>query len=451
MTFTWTSVVNAPVTEVFDWHAQPGAIARLMPPWQPVRIVEEASTLYDGRAVLSLPGGLRWIAEHDTAGYERPNQFVDRLATPFASTVLRWQHRHEFTSLGSDRTRVTDTVETHVPGIALREMFTYRHNQLADDLAARQRALHWPHEALTIAITGASGLIGSAVAALLTTTGHRVIRLVRGGPGSADERRWDPDDPDAGLLDGVDVVIHLAGASIAGRFTDDHKAAIRGTRIAPTRRLAACAGAAKDGPTAFICASAIGYYGADRGDEELTEGSERGEGFLADVVSDWELASEPAADAGLRCVRIRTGIVQSPRGGTLRLLYPLFAAGLGGRVGSGAQWQSWIGIDDLADIYLRSAFDPSMSGPINAVAPGPVRNTEYTEILARVLHRPALLPVPALGPRLLLGREGSEELALADQRVRPGVLERAGHHFRHPDLPAALRHVLGRERARPAP
>jgi uncharacterized protein len=200
-----------------------------------------------------------------------------------------------------------------------------------------------------------------------------------------------------------------------------------------------------------VTASAIGFYGPDRGDEILTETSERGGGFLADVVADWESATTAAAEAGVRTVRVRTGVVQTPRGGTLRLLYPLFEVGLGGRLGSGRQWLSWIGIDDLTDIYLRAVTDPDLSGPVNAVAPEPARNEHYTRTLAAVLHRPALLPVPAVAPRLLLGDEGDRELAEASQRVMPARLTAVGHRFRQPRLAEALRHVLGREAAAPPP
>jgi uncharacterized protein len=176
----------------------------------------------------------------------------------------------------------------------------------------------------------------------------------------------------------------------------------------------------------------------------MSEKSEPGEGFLADVVEGWESATEPARAAGGRVVQVRTGIVQSPRGGALRLQRPLFEIGAGGRIGDGRQWISWIGIDDLLDVYLRALVDPSLSGPLNAVAPEPVRNSEYAATLARVLRRPAILPVPALGPRILLGDEGAREIAQASQRVVPEKLVASGHRFRHPDLESALRHVLGR-------
>jgi uncharacterized protein (TIGR01777 family) len=278
----------------------------------------------------------------------------------------------------------------------------------------------------------------------LSTGGHRVIRLVRRAAANPGERQWNPDDPNPDLLAGVDAVIHLAGASIAGRFTAEHRRAIRDSRIAPTRRLAELAARSSAGPTTLVCASAVGYYGYDRGDEILTEDSQRGDGFLADVVADWEDALAPAEQSGKRVVRIRTGIVQSPRGGTLHLMRPLFAAGLGGRLGDGRQWLPWIGIDDLIDVYHRALWDTGLSGPVNAVAPNPVRNSEYTKTLGRVLRRPTILPVPALGPRLLLGGQGARELACASQRVLPRRLQDADHRFRAPELEQALRHLLGR-------
>jgi uncharacterized protein (TIGR01777 family) len=436
MGIRFSSVVDAPIQDVFAWHSRLGAFQRLAPPWQPVGIASEASSLRDGCAVLALPGGLRWwYAQHQADGYDPPYQFVDELTTPVLSSALKWRHTHQFASEEADRTRVTDTVDSRVPEAALRAMFTYRHRQLADDLAAHRR---YHAEPMTVAITGASGLIGSALSAFLTTGGHQVIHLVRRPARNRDERQWRPDDPDPDLLAGVDAVVHLAGASIAGRFSESHKRELRASRVGPTRRLAALAGS-----RVFVSASAIGYYGSDRGDEVLTEDSPRGDGFLANLVADWE-AETAYADG--RVVNIRTGIVQTPRGGALQLQYPLFAVGLGGRLSSGAQWLSWIGIDDLTDIYLRALTDPRLSGPVNAVAPEAVRNNDYTRTLAGVLRRPALLPVPALGPRLLFGQDGVREFVLANQHVQPHKLLQTGHTFRHPQLELALRHLLGRKR-----
>jgi uncharacterized protein len=453
MGLTYSSVVEADLAEVFCWHTRPGAIVRLTPPWLPVRVLREATSLRDGRAVLGLPGGLRWVAAHQPDAYDPPNMFADTLESFPVSMVLPWRHSHEFSQAGG-ATLVTDVVDTPLPARALRSTLVYRHRQLAADLAALARARAICPDTLTIAVTGSGGLIGTALTALLTTSGHRVIRLVRRLPRHAGERYWRPEDPGPGLLDGVDAVIHLAGATIGGRFTQDRKREIRDSRILPTRRLAELAAAPNAGAPglrALVTASAIGIYGPDRGDEILTEASPRGAGFLADVVADWEAATTPAAAAGIRTVQVRTGLVQSPRGGMLRLLSPLFEAGLGGRLGSGKQWLSWIGLDDLLDVYLRAVLDPGLSGPVNAVAPEPARNADYTRTLAGVLRRPAVLPVPGLGPRLLLGDEGARELAQASQYVQPERLIAAGHEFRRPDLDGELRHLFGREETAGSP
>ncbi|MFD1046337.1 TIGR01777 family oxidoreductase [Kibdelosporangium lantanae] len=431
MSLSYSSVVDAPVDDVFAWHTRPGAFHRLAPPWQPAHIVEETTSLRDGAAVLGFPAGVRWTAQHQAEGYDPPYQFVDLLTTPVLSETLRWRHTHQFMPVDRDHTRVTDTVDSRVPAFALRSMFRYRHQQLADDLAAQQR---YYVEPMTVAVTGSSGLVGTALTSFLTTGGHRVIKLVRRRSQAPDEREWNPADPASDLLSGVDGLVHLAGASIAGRFTEAHKEKLWSSRVEPTRRLFSLRG-----PRVFVSASAIGYYGPDRGDEVLTESSEQGSGFLASLVAAWEEATH-VADA--RVVQVRTGIVQTPRGGLLQLQYPLFFAGLGGPLGDGSQWLSWIGLDDLTDIYVRALVDARLNGPVNAVAPDPVRNADYAKVLAKVLRRPALLRVPPAGPRLLLGEEGASEFALAGQRVQANTL--ADHHFRYPRLKQALQHVLGR-------
>ena len=451
MGIEYASTVDHPLDEVFAWHTRPGAMTRLVPPWQPMTVVSETTSLADGHAVLGLPGGLRWVAQHDPTSYDPPHRFVDQLSSDGVRSwppriIGTWRHTHEFRAVGSEATLVHDRVEAPIPGAALRSTFVYRHRQLADDLAVHREAAATGTGPLVVAMTGASGLVGTALAALLSTGGHRVIRLVRHAATGPDERQWQPESPASDLLDGTDAVVHLAGTSIAGRFTAAHRAAIRDSRIAPTRRLAEVAARGSAGPRTFVSASAIGFYGYDRGDEVLSENGARGDGFLADVVSDWEDATGPAADAGLRVVPVRTGIVQAARGGTLKLMRPLFAAGLGGRLGSGRQWLSWIGIDDLIDVYYRALYDERLTGPVNAVAPNPVRNDDYTAALAATLHRPAIVPVPSFGPKLLLGSQGARELAEANQRVAPARLEAVGHRFRHPLVADALAHQLGRDR-----
>jgi uncharacterized protein (TIGR01777 family) len=453
----YSALIDASPGAVWNWLSRPGAIHRLVPPWQPMSVLQEAVSLRDGTAKLRV-AGMPWTSQHRADGYVEGRRFVDELNSFPLRMLTPWRHEH---LVDPDRmpgdavtagTRITDRVLTPVPVSALRPTFVYRHRQIADDLAAHAE---YATEQLTIAVTGSSGLIGTQLTALLGTGGHRVIRLVRhpvdgarpdsGNPRRPEERRWDPDSPAADLLDGVDAVVHLAGKTIAGRFTDAHKMAVRESRIGPTRRLVEVA--ANAGVRVFVTASAIGIYGADRGDEPLDERAAPGEDFLAGLVTDWEADSEAAAGAGpaaTRVVKVRTGIVLTPRGGFLKQLRPLFAVGLGGRLGSGAQWLSWIGIDDLLDVYLRALTDGSLSGPVNGVAPNPVRNREFTEIFGRVLHRPTLLPVPSFGPKILLGTEGAAEIAQASQRVVPRVLTEAGHRFRHPDLEATLRHVMGK-------
>lgn len=444
MGIEFTSTLDAPIDEVFGWFAKPGALRRLLPPWQPMRAIHEADSIADGRAVLGLPGGLRWQAQHVAADFSPPHRFVDERVVDGPGSVPTalagpWRHEHEFRETTDGRTEVIDRVHTAVPEALLRSTFEFRHRQLADDLAAHHAARIGGLEPSVIAVSGASGLVGSALCALLSTGGHRVIRLVRRRAVGNDERAWDPGSPAANLLDGVDAVVHLAGAPIAGRFTDAHRAVIRDSRVEPTGRLAESA--ASTGVHTFVSASAIGFYGYDRPGETLSEPSTRGGGFLAEVVDDWEQAARPP---GVRTVQVRTGIVQSPLGGTLRLQRPIYTAGLGGRLGSGRQWLSWIDLDDLLDVYLRALFDGRLVGPVNAVAPEPVTATEYAKTLGRVLHRPAMLPVPEFGPALLLGRQGARELAAADQRVTCHRLDDVGHVFRRPSLEASLRHQLGR-------
>jgi hypothetical protein len=440
----YTSIVDAPVAEVFAWHERPGALQRLLPPWQPIKVAQESRSLEDGRAVLRLPGGVRWVAQH--SGDDPPYRFVDELV----SLPLRWRHTHSFEAMDGPVTRMTDNVETPVPASFLLQTFRYRHHQLADDLAAHRSTARRGGRLLTVAVTGSSGLVGSALCAYLSTGGHRVIRLVRRAPRDPLERTWEPGRPDPRALEDVDAVVHLAGASIAGRFTEAHKRLVRDSRVGPTSELARVMAAMSDGPRVLLCASAIGYYGNDRGDEELTEDSARGSGFLAELVEAWEGAAQPALAAGVRVVHVRTGIVQSARGASLKLLRPLFSAGVGGPLAPGSQWVSWIGLDDLLDVFGRALADDELVGPLNAVAPVPVVNRDYASTLAHVMRRPALLTVPALGPRLLLGAEGAREMVQASQRVKPARLQASGHAFRHPALEACLRHQLGHIDAAPA-
>ena len=244
MGLEYSSIVDGSRAEVFAWHERPGALPRLAPPWQPLKVVQEATSLVDGQAVLQLPGGLRWVAQHSDD--EPPRRFVDELV----SLPLPWRHIHTFEEVGTTRTRVVDRVETPVPARFLLQTFRYRHRQLADDLASHRR-LAGP--ALTVGVTGSSGLIGSALCAFLSTGGHRVVRLVRRPPRDPSERSWDTERPDPGSLEGLDAIVHLAGASIAGRFTAAHKRQVRDSRVGPTAALAAAMAGLSDGPRLLVC------------------------------------------------------------------------------------------------------------------------------------------------------------------------------------------------------
>lgn len=440
------------VTDAFAWHERPGAFQRLTPPWERVTVEEAPASLEVGAtAVLRTslgPVTLRWVAEHVT--YDPPHQFVDvQRRGPFAE----WVHRHRFEERPGG-SRLTDDVTYRLPGGVVGEMlagpvvrrrlermFAYRHRQLAADLA---RVADKERSHMKVAVTGSTGLIGEALVAALSTAGHEVVRMRR-GPAGPGELTWTPGARlDPASLDGVHAVVHLAGAPIgAGRWTAARKRAIRDSRVEGTRTIAEAIARADDPPKVLVSGSAIDFYG-DRGDEVLDESSSKGEGFLPDVVAAWEAAADPAREAGVRVVHPRTSIVLSPAGGALRRLLPLFKLGLGGRLGDGSQWWPWISIDDEVAALQHLLVADHLEGPVNLTAPSPATNAEFTGTLAQVLGRPALLPVPRFGPRLLLG-EMADQLLFTSRRVRPAKLDGdAGFAFAHPDLEGALRHLLGR-------
>ncbi|MFM1751842.1 MAG: hypothetical protein RL119_804 [Actinomycetota bacterium] len=297
----------------------------------------------------------------------------------------------------------------------------------------------------TIAITGASGLIGTALSAHLSARGDRVLAFTRSGASGPNTISWNPVTGaiDAEKLVGVDAVVHLAGAGIGDkRWTDSYKREILDSRTKSTALLAETMAGLENGPRVLLSGSAIGYYG-ESVTAEFTEDSPAGSGFLAEVCVLWEAASEAASKAGIRVAHLRTGIVLSPKGGALKKLLPLFKIGAGGRMGSGRQWQSWISIDDevAAIDHLLTA---NVTGAVNLTAPQPVTQAEFTKTLARVLKRPSLLPVPSFGPKLLLGGELADALLFTGQKVMPNVLKASGYSFIHNDLETALRSLLNR-------
>lgn len=298
---------------------------------------------------------------------------------------------------------------------------------------------------MRILVTGSTGLVGSALVLFLSASGHAVIRLVRSEvpPGGA-AARW---DPEAGMLDpaaleGLDAVVHLAGEDIAGgSWTAAKKARIRGSRVEGTALLARTLASLDRPPAALACASAIGYYG-DRGDETLTEESSPGSGFLASVCRDWEAAATPAVEAGIRVLHLRFGVVLSAAGGALAKMLGPFRMGMGGPIGSGRQYVSWIAMDDVLEAINHLLSNPTLHGPVNVASPKPVTQLEFARTLGRVLGRPTVLAVPAFGMRLMFG-EMATEVLLASQRLEPARLLSSGYEFRYPDLEPALRHLVG--------
>ncbi len=435
---------------LFDWHARPGAFERLVPPWDDIEVVHSDHSIKDGaRLIMRIqkgPAHVTWEAlHHDFIDGER---FTDtQVRGPFA----RWVHTHRVETEG-DHSVLIDDVDYALPlepisevaagqtKAVLDRMFDFRHRRTFDDLT--RHALYKDNEPMKIAITGASGLIGKALTAFLTTGGHDVHPLVRRSakPGQI---LWDIRDQtiDAAALEGMDAVIHLAGEPITGRWTDEKKARIRESRVAGTTLLATTLAGLKNPPKVFVSTSAVGFYG-DRGAGELDETSGVGTGFLANVCKAWEDAAQPAADAGIRVVHPRIGIVLSPKGGALKELLLPFKLGAGGVVGSGDQYMSWISLDDIVGAFLHVIQNDELSGPVNFTGPKPVPNRAFAKTLGHVLHRPSFIPLPAAAVKLAMGEMG-ETLLLEGANVVPKKLQISGFKFLHPSLEIALRAELG--------
>lgn len=493
-TYTHDAVIDHPRSTVTGWYGSPGAIRRLTPEFSGIVLQEPTDGLDRGSvtkllmglpwAETFLPGslhaGVRWTAVHTehTPG-ETFTDVMDR------GPLRSWTHHHVFSDApgsvrdgngaGSDgagsagdgaasATRVHDEVDYELParldmriGFSTREMrrqldrvFEYRTRQTRADLGFHAALRGTRPEPMTVVIAGASGLVGTQLSALLRSGGHRVITLQRReGPSERlgeDLISWDPSHGilDPGLLAGVDAVVNLSGAGIAGRFTDAHRKAVLHSRLDATRTLVtAMAQAAGDGgPMTLVSASASGYYGHDAG--PVTESSPSGADFLAEVCRRWEAEARRAEDSGIRVALVRTGLVLSAAGGLLGAQLPLYLSGAGGPMGGGDMWQPWISLHDLVQIYAVALADPEISGPLNAAAPHPVTQREFARTLGRVLRRPAIVPTPAAAPAAVLGRQGARELALADVAMDPAALREAGYRFRFEDLEDALRLTLGR-------
>lgn len=297
---------------------------------------------------------------------------------------------------------------------------------------------------MKILVTGSSGLVGTALIPALEAAGHEVYRLVRSAPNkAAKEINWNPSKGtiDAASLEGMEAVIHLAGENIAeGRWTDEKKRRIRESRVKGTRLLSETLAGLQQKPHTLLSASATGFYG-DRGDEILTEQSASGNDFLAEVCREWELATQPAAQSGMRVVNLRFGVILTAKGGALKKMLTPFKLGVGGKIGSGKQYMSWIGIDDAVGVILFALETESLRGPVNVVSPQPVTNLEFTKTLGRVLSRPTIFSVPTFAARLAFG-EVADALLLASTRVEPLRLKETGYQFKYPELELVMHHII---------
>jgi uncharacterized protein (TIGR01777 family) len=444
------TAMGAPPEALWAWHAAPGAFERLAPPWERATVVGRTHDgLVEGSEVTLRvrkgPLALSWVARHRDvipgAG------FVDeQVRGPFA----RWHHAHEFLPHPSGG-ELVDTITLAAPfgwlgQIAhpylrrtVARMLRYRHAITRHDL---EQQMQTPLPPMRIAITGATGMVGRALVPMLTAEGHTVVpvsrRPITGGI------QWDPTRSlDPVKWEGLDAVIHLAGENIAdGRWTAERKRLLRDSRVGPTRRLAEALASLARPPRVLLSASAVGIYG-DTGDQVATEATPAADDFLGELGAAWEAAAVPARDAGIRVVHPRFGIILSSDGGALAKMLPTARLGVGGPLGGGSQWMSWVALDDVVGAVYHLLADAALQGPVNVVAPTPVRNAEFAETLGAVVHRPAVLPVPAFALRALFG-EMADATLLASSRVAPTVLEASGYRFRFPELAGALRHLLGR-------
>lgn len=445
--------------EVFGFFADARNLEAITPPTLNFQILTpEPIGMRAGRLIdyqLRVRGvPVRWQSE--ISAWEPPFRFVDEQRQ---GPYRRWVHEHRFEPC-EEGTRIIDRVRYEVPGgerihrwfvgPELRRIFEYRAKRLEAFFAPRGEG----RRRLRIAISGASGLVGSELAARLSAQGHDVHRLVRKTrDGGNTAIAWDPKAGwiEVEKMEDLDAVIHLAGENIAeGRWTAAKMRRIHESRVAGTQLLAKTIAGLDRPPRTFICASAIGFYG-DRDEEPLTEISALGEGFLPDVCRDWEAAAAPAREAGIRVVHLRLGVVLSLAGGALRKMLPPFKLGLGGRLGNGRQWMSWISLDDAVRAIEHALDHEELRGAVNLTAPRPVTNEEFTKALGRALRRPTIAPAPAPAVRLLLGRM-ADDLLLASAMVLPEALRTSGFDWRHTTIEAALEEMInGRKPGPPRP
>ena len=453
--FVHEAEIPFPVGEVFAWHMRPRALERLLPPWDDVRVVAREGSIDGGGEVTirARRGPVKADLTVRHTAFEPDRRFRDeQVRGPLGS----WTHDHEFEARGSGGTLLRDSIEWQPPlGPAanvftrraieseLERFFAFRGRRIANDM--KRHASH-RGPPLRVAVTGASGFLGSALHDFLSTGGHEVLPIVRRKPRrELGEIYWDPMERriEGPRLEGVDAIVHLAGENISGgRWTPARKEAIWKSRIEGTRLIAAAIQRLRRPPRVLVAASAIGYYG-DRGAERVTEAAASGRGFLADLCREWESAARAAEKSGVRVVRLRTGLVLSPGGGALGTMLLPFKMGVGGRLGSGRQYVSWIDHDDMVALIHHAVTTPSLRGAVNATAPNPVSNATFTTALGRVLGRPTLLPVPSLAVKGMFGEMGTA-LLLEGARVMPEAARRSGFRFDFEGIEESLAHQLGK-------
>ncbi len=412
----YSTPIPFPADAVRAWHSRRGALQRLLPPFDGAQVLSQSGTVNEGdRVVMQMLPGVTWEATH----HPHPDGFTDQQTR---GPLQSWTHHHRFLDDGAGGCVIRDEIEFS-PDLAgwvadgrLGAMFAFRKRRITEDLT-RLAGLA-PSRVL---LAGASGLLGTQLAALLTVGGHEVVRLVRrkGGEG---EIEWDPARGrlDAAAVEGFDAVVSLSGENVGeGGWTDARKRALTDSRLGPTGLLARTFGQLARPPRVWLSASAVGLYG-DRGDERLTETARVGGGFLAGLCEQWE--AEAVTSPGVRVVKLRLGVVLTARGGALARMLTPFRMGLGGPIGSGQQYFPWISADDALYAMLHAMFDPSVDGPINVVAPAAVRQVEFARALGSALGRPAVAPLPAFAVKALFGEMGQEVL-LAGQNVVPGRLQ----------------------------